>query len=225
MAVKIRFRMTRRVWLSAALAVVGVLGAVVGADAWVSRSSREYLFSPQQVPDRPVALVLGALEVDGKPSLFLAARLDVAKDLYERGLVRAILVSGDNGRPDYDEPTSGRNYLIERGVPAESIALDYAGFSTYDSCVRAKEIFGVTELTVVTQNYHLPRAVTICRSIGIDAVGAGTDAHEDTSWGRVADTRELLANVKAGLDLTLETTPRFLGPPEPGVRAALAAGR
>jgi vancomycin permeability regulator SanA len=137
--------------------------------------------------------------------------------------VRAILVSGDNGSPDYDEPTSGRNYLIARGVPAESIALDYAGFSTYDSCVRAKKIFGVTQLTVVTQTYHLPRAVTICRSLGIDAVGTGTNAHEETTWGQVADGRELLANVKAGLDLTLETTPRFLGPPEPGVRTALAA--
>jgi vancomycin permeability regulator SanA len=174
------------------------------------------------VPSTPVALVLGSLETDGRPSAFLQARLDVARELYARGKVRAILVSGDNSRPDYDEPTAGREYLVARGVPAGSIALDYAGFDTYDSCVRAHRIFGVTRLTVVTQDYHLPRAVALCRSVGVDAVGAGTDAHQSSFYGFVAEKRELFANVKAALDTATGRDPVFLGPPEESVRAALA---
>jgi vancomycin permeability regulator SanA len=204
------------------IAVVACGGAVVSAQAWVGSVSGGHLYRAADVPERPVALVLGSLEEGGRPSGFLAARLDVARDLYERGRVRAILISGDNSSPDYDEPTSGRGYLVEHGVPADAIALDYAGFDTYDSCVRARRVFGVTSLTVVTQDYHLPRAVALCRSAGLDAVGTGTGAHEATLTGLVADSRERLANVKAALDVGTGRDPVFLGPPEPGVRMALA---
>jgi vancomycin permeability regulator SanA len=219
----IRHRLVRRLAIAGLVAAVSGAASITGAQLWVSSASGGHLYQPSEVPDRPVALVLGALEEGGRPSGFLAARLDVARELFTAGKVRAILISGDNGRPGYDEPTSGRGYLIERGVPASAIALDYAGFDTYDSCVRAKRVFGVESLTVVTQNYHLPRAVALCRTVGIDAVGAGTDAWESTSHGFVARNRELLANVKAVTDVTRRRDPVFLGPPEPGVRAALAA--
>lgn len=215
-------RAVRRVAIAAVLAGTATVGSIAGAHAWVVSASGSYLYAPGDVPGRPVALVLGALEVDGKPSPFLAARLDVARGLYERGKVRAILISGDNGSPHYDEPTSGKTYLIAHGVPAEAIALDYAGFDTYDSCVRARRVFGVEHLTVVTQSYHLPRAVALCRSVGIDAVGTGTSAHENTSKGVSASNRELLASVKAVFDVAQERDPVFLGPAEPGVRMALA---
>lgn len=197
------------------------VAAMVGAHQWVSRTSEGRLYDAAAVPRTPVALVLGSLETDGRPSPFLAARLDVARDLYRDGKVRAILISGDNGRPDYDEPTAGHDYLVAHGVPEEAIALDYAGFDTYDSCVRARKVFGVTRVTVVTQQYHLARAVALCNSVGLDAVGTGTDAHQSTRSGFIAEKRELFANVKAALDTTLERDPVFLGRHEVTVEAAV----
>jgi len=119
--------------------------------------------------------VLGAQVYPGNiPSPFLAARLSLAKQLYDAGTVRVILVSGDHSRPDYDEPDGMKKWLTDRGVPAAKVVTDYAGFDTYDSCARAKLIFGVTRAIVVTQSYHIERAVSLCRHLGIDADGWAT---------------------------------------------------
>ena len=121
-------------------------------------------------------MVLGAqVYPDGTPSPFLAARLDLAKQLFDAGKVQVLLVSGDNMAPEYNEPDAMRAYLIDAGVPAEKVIADYAGFDTYDSCVRAKRIFGVSKLIMVSQSYHLPRAVATCRTLGVDAAGVGDD--------------------------------------------------
>ena len=154
------------------------------------------------VPSAPVALVLGAkVYPDGTPSPFLAARLDLAKQLYDAGKVRVVLVSGDNGAPEYNEPDAMRAYLIRAGMPAEDVVADYAGFDTYDSCSRARRIFGVRQAIVVTQTFHLERAVALCRTQGVDATGVGDDSVRKTdAWPRNA-FRDQLACVKTVIDL------------------------
>ena len=114
---------------------------------------------------------LPAVNPSGEPSPWLRYRLDTAARLYHSGRVEALLVSGDNGRENYNEPVAMRNYLVSAGIPAEAIALDYAGFDTYDTCVRAHRIFGVTRAIIVTQDFHEPRAVSVCRAAGVEAHG------------------------------------------------------
>jgi vancomycin permeability regulator SanA len=170
--------------------------------------------------------VLGALvRPDGTPSSFLTARLELARRLFDAGKVRVLLVSGDHSRPDYDEPGTMRDWLVAHGVPARRVVVDDAGVDTYDSCARANRIFGVRQAIVVTQTYHLDRAVTLCRRLGVDAAGVGDDSVRDHwfSWWR-ASVRERAACVKAVVDLATRRDPKFLGPGENGVRDALRSG-
>jgi vancomycin permeability regulator SanA len=166
------------------------------------------------LPSEPVAIVFGALVLpDGSPSLVLAHRIDAAVDLYRQGKVSRILMTGDNSRANYNEVEAMKRYAIEAGVPADRINLDYAGFRTYDSCYRAKKVFGVTKAVLITQRYHLPRALYIANSLGIDAVGykAGIDDYP-------AQTRY---NLREALALTLtwyevnitHPLPMYLGEP------------
>ncbi len=180
---------------------------------------------PAQTPRRSVALVFGAgLQLDGTPSPFLQQRLDLAAGLFRDGRVRAILVTGDHGTTSHDEPGAMKAYLAAHGVPAQRVVEDHAGFSTYDSCYRAKAIFGVTDAVVVSQGYHLPRAVFTCRQLGISAVGLGASELSAAPGETISDSlREVLSSVKASWQLVLHPAPRFLGPHEPGVAAALAA--
>ncbi|WP_245887286.1 SanA/YdcF family protein [Umezawaea tangerina] len=191
---------------------------------WVLASSAPYRYSAREVPGAPVGLVLGAgLTREGRPTPFLAGRLDVAADLYARGKVSVLLVSGDNSREDYDEPGAMREYLVSKGVPGAVVVADYAGLDTWDSCVRARQIFGVEKVTVVTQEFHLPRAVALCRAAGIEAFGVGHDTSDQFAGGtRYGWFRESLASGKAMVDaLVLKPDPRFLGPAESGVAVAL----
>lgn len=198
------------------------LGLLVGSVAWVRATAAGHLFSETAVPAAPVALVLGArVDPDGTPSPFLAARLDLAHRLYRAGKVRVVLVSGDNMAKEYNEPDAMRSYLIRAGIPAGDVVADYAGFDTYDSCARAQRIFGVDRLIVVTQGYHLPRAVATCRALGVDAAGVGDDAFRDTeAWTRGA-VRDQVACVKTVIDLVTGRDP-VLGRYETSVDDALA---
>jgi vancomycin permeability regulator SanA len=198
--------------------------AVLAPLAWAYADTAPYRKAAPGVPVTPVALVLGAgIRPDGTPSLSLAGRLDVAADLYRRGKVNVLLVSGDNRFKDYDEPTLMRDQLVLRGVPARKIVRDFAGRDTWDSCARAKRIFGVRRLTVVTQNFHLPRAVALCRTAGLDAWGV-----PHTVWYRgsteIGYAREPLAMLKAMIDIVIQPDPAILGRPERGVREALTLG-
>ena len=196
------------------LAVVGaLLGTVVviGPAWYVKAVSDDRTSTVQDVPAQPVALVLGAeVYADGQPSRYLRARLDVAYELFEAGKVRAILVSGDNGTRFYNETDGMRDYLIEKGVPAAKVVGDYAGFDTYDSCVRARDVFGVDELTIVTQDYHLGRAVAICRQVGVDAVGVADESvrtRYPAVWAKGAG-REWVANLKMEWDVATARQPQ-----------------
>ena len=224
-------RRARRVWLIRAAWAVAALAVIVLVlpNAWILAASAGRVSDYGEDGDTaeaPVAIVLGAsVWAPGEPSPWLKYRLETAAGLYESGRVDAILVSGDNSRVDYDEPTAMRDYLVGLGVPSEAIALDYAGFDTYDTCVRARSIFGIDKALLVSQSFHLGRAVAVCRSVGVDAYGVG-DTRATVDRGRWARNwvRERPAAVKAAWDVITRREP-LLGERETSVDEALAFTR
>ncbi|WP_083922159.1 SanA/YdcF family protein [Nocardiopsis halotolerans] len=211
------------------LALLTVFATVAGCAPflWVLVSTSDHRYTAGTVPERPVALVLGAgVRPDGRPSLLLARRLDTAADLYFAERVDVVLVTGDNSVEHYNETDTMRAYLEAAGVPEEHIVGDYAGFSTWESCVRARQTFGVEEATVVTQDFHLPRAVRLCRSAGIDAVGVADSSLRERTFATVYGWfREVPAAVAALGSVVLRPDPTFLGDYETGVDDALALDR
>ncbi|SER91897.1 protein SanA, affects membrane permeability for vancomycin [Propionibacterium cyclohexanicum] len=214
----------RRRWLATVVGglLVAALVVVGGPWIWVRAVAHDKVFTSADAPRRDVALVLGAgLNADGTPSPYLRGRLDDARALYARGAVSVILVSGDNRTIEYSEPAAMASYLVARGVPSADVVADYAGLDTYDSCYRAKHIFGVESVTVLGQSYHIDRAVTTCRMVGMDAVGVGNEqSHSSRTWRR-GQVRELGSNVKLVWDLATDRQP-ILGSQETSVREALA---
>lgn len=217
---RFRFR-----WLVGAIAVLAALAVV--PSIWERAVAAPFLRGEATAPDEPVALVFGAKVYGDQPSSFLAARLDLAAGLYTHGRVRVILVSGDNGSHSYDEPDVMRTYLVMHGVPAGKVVVDYAGFDTWDTCARARRIFGVSRAIVVTQTFHVLRAVALCRANGIDAYGVGADsAALGASQTAEGYAREFVAAGEAMWEsLVSKPDPRFLGRQEPGVAQALASVR
>lgn len=207
------------VLLGVTLGVVTVGGPVV----YQRMMSAGLMYRVDNVPVRDVALVLGAgVEPSGRPSPYLAARLDLGLQLLQAGKVRAILLSGDNGTKHYNEPEAMRRYLLGKGAPADKIVMDHAGFDTYASCVRADRVFGTRSVVVVTQTYHLARAIATCRALGLDAVGVGDDsvrAMAPDVW-RNGQVREVPAAVKMAWDLCSRREP-LLGPRETTLDKAL----
>ncbi|MGW2635667.1 SanA/YdcF family protein [Streptomyces sp. NPDC001348] len=191
---------------------------------WLFVSTADRLRTTADVPRADVAVVFGAGLWDGEPSPYLAHRLDAAVRLYRAGRVKVVLVTGDNSRKEYDEPDAMRAYLTKRGVPRSRVVSDYAGFDTWDSCVRARKIFGVDRAVLISQGFHIRRAVALCEAAGIDSYGVGVDAKHDVTW-YYGGTREVFAAGKAALDAVFKPDPRFLGPKERGVERALASGR
>ena len=180
-------------------------------------SSRPQIFLPADVPEAKVALVLGAgLNRDGSPGVVLQDRVRRASELYFSGKVEKLLMSGDNTSDYYNEPAAMKTFALTLGVPQEDIILDYAGQRTYDSCFRAKAIFGVDHLIVVTQAYHLPRALFICNTFDIEANGVLADDSDYrlrsyAFWW----VREILASVNAVWDVYISHPQPILGEPEP----------
>ncbi|WP_438829948.1 SanA/YdcF family protein [Actinoplanes friuliensis] len=215
----------RRSVVAGSLVVAAMVLAMATGDLWVRAEAHGHVHGVADVPAAPVALVLGAeVYPDGNPSPFLAARLEIARQLLAAGKVKAILVSGDHIAWGYNEPGAMFQWLVDRGVPSQRIVLDHAGFDTYDSCARAKEVFGVTSAIVVTQSYHIDRAVALCRRLGVQASGVGDDTVRIyTEPWRNSVVRERGAVVKALADVVSGRDPVFLGPHEPGVGAALAS--
>lgn len=183
------------------LSIIGIILFSVFMAATVYVGGHPFVYSSyDMLPPRGVALVLGASLKKGRPSTMLADRLTTASDLYKRGIVKKLIVSGDNRREDYNEPEAMRKYLIEQGVPEEDIIPDYAGRRTYDSCYRLKHIFDQHEIIIVTQNFHLPRALYLCRHLDVDAIGIPADRARYHSLTE-AYIREIFASVKAWLDI------------------------
>lgn len=184
---------------------------------YVRLVTRNYRYSDiANVPAEPIAIVFGAgVWEDGTPSPMLADRVQAAVDLYKAGRADKLLMTGDNSSPDYNEVKAMQEYAEAQGVPTNNIILDYAGFSTYESCYRAKEIFGITQAVLVTQNFHIARAVYTCRQLGVEAIGLGTP-----DWGKFRHKgmirysfREFLAVLKAVWEVRVtRPKPTFLGP-------------
>ncbi|MFC9897145.1 vancomycin high temperature exclusion protein [Nocardia sp. NPDC127579] len=207
-------------------AYAGLAGllAVLGSVGWVRFRASGHEYTAAAVPAADVAIVFGAqVYDDGQPSPYLAARLDIGQRLLESGKVKALLLTGDNGRRTYDEPEAMRRYLIGKGVPKSKIALDYAGFDTYQSCVRAYKVFGVRRAIVVTQDFSVPRTVSLCQAAGIatDAVG-DNDQPPNGVWIKCW-VRDQIAATKAVWEMATDPDPQFLGDEETSVRDAIEA--
>ncbi|MFE6864637.1 vancomycin high temperature exclusion protein [Nocardia sp. NPDC057668] len=218
---RLRPRRIARFLIAATLVVLVVLLSSV---LWIRFTTRDFQYSAATAPAADVAIVFGAeMYSTRKPSPYLAARLDLGQRLLESGKVKALLLTGDNGHNSYNEPDNMRQYLLDRGVPANKIALDYAGFSTYDSCARAHRIFGVRSAIAVTQDFSVPRTIALCRAVGIDTVAVGDDTQIHNGVYRKCWLRDQLAAVKAMYSIIVEPDPKLLGPQESSVREAMAA--
>ena len=192
---------------------LAVLLLVLACNSYIEHSAEQRVYAElQDLPPKPVALVLGtAKTVNGRPNRFYTARIQAGADLYHANKVRHILVSGDNSRSDYDEPTAMKQDLVALGVPDEHITIDYAGFRTLDSIVRADQVFGQRSFVVVTQRFHGERALFLAQQHRLDAV-AFTAADVSVSTGMKTYAREYLARVKAVLDVwVLRKQPKYLG--------------
>ena len=167
------------------------------------------------IPHRHTALLLGTSPKGryGGPNVFFLARISAAAELYHAGKVDRILVSGDNRHKNYNEPEAMKQALTEKGIPSEIIFLDYAGFRTYDSVIRAKEVFGQSSFIVVSQKFHNERAVFIAGKKGIDAIGYNARDVSLRSGGIITHVREWGARCKVFLDLLSGKKPHFLGEP------------
>ena len=198
------------------LGVVGLVSMIVPR-LITTLYSMNKIYQKENAPSERVALVFGAgLRRDGTPTPILRDRVETAADLYFSGKVEKILMSGDNRFLEYNEPESRRQYALSLGVPDEVIVLDYAGRRTYDTCYRAKAIFGVENTLLVTQKFHLPRALFICNALGIKAVGV--EAPHRRYWRGslfIWNFREQLATVGAFLDVYISNPTPVLGDPEP----------
>ncbi|WP_422107681.1 SanA/YdcF family protein [Winogradskyella sp.] len=189
------------------IGVVISLGVIITYH-WISFKTRHLVFDDiDSIPKNKVGLVLGTgkYTTGGTINLFYTYRIEAAVSLYKAGKIDYILVSGDNSKKDYDEPSDFKNDLIAKGIPKEKIFLDYAGFRTLDSVVRAKEIFGQTSITFISQKFHNQRAIYIADHYEIKAVGFNAkDVYK-------SHFREYLARSKASLDLVFNVQPKFLG--------------
>lgn len=195
------------------LALAGaIILAIIAADAIVAFSGRNAIYgSANDLPDADAVLVLGAAVYrNGEMSAVFNDRASVALEVYNAGKVRKILVSGDHSRGDYDEVNIAKKFFLKNGVPGEDIFVDYAGFDTYSSVYRAKEVFQVKSLIISTQNFHLPRALYLARQLGIEAYGISADLRAyDLGFHNVL--RENAARAKAFWDIITNSKPRYLG--------------
>jgi SanA protein len=199
-----------------AAAVAALIAVVAIANLWV-------LFSPKgestddvaDVPHAQAAIVLGALvDRDGTMSQMLGDRVQMALELWHTGKVDRLLLSGDHSSWDYDEPDIMRRQLISEGVPGRDIFTDHAGFNTWASMVRARKVFDVDSAVVITQGFHMPRALYLAKAAGLDASGLTSDLHGYAVKKRQSEIREVFSRVKAVGDATLNSGV-MLGPEIP----------
>ena len=201
------------------IALVVTAALVIGlATAYVRLSTRGERYAADDVPAVKVAIVFGAgLRNSGEPSPMLEDRISLAVALYKDSRVSHLLMTGDHGTTAHDEVKVMHDRAVELGVPTEDITLDHAGFDTYDSCYRAEAIFGVEEAVLVTQRFHLARAIYTCRQLGIDAVGVGAEDWDNYPTDMpLYEVREVGSTLKALVELhVLRSRPKVLGPEEP----------
>ena len=195
------------------VAIILVLLAIFVANYLVENSTKNKVFNDvNKIPKNKVGLVLGTTKLlkGGWINAYFTYRINAVVELYNAKKIDFVLVSGDNGSENYDEPTDFKNSLIEKGIPENKIFLDYAGFRTLDSVVRAKEVFGLTKITIISQKFHNQRAIYLAEKNGIEAIGYNaTDIRG--RYGLKVKLREYLARVKVFVDILFRVKPKFLG--------------
>lgn len=194
------------------LLIVVVIYIIV-VNNWIVHQAKDSIYeNPILIPKNKVGLVLGAGKYtsNGRINLYYKYRLEAAIDLYRSGKIEFILVSGDNGIKDYDEPTDFKIDLIKEGIPENKIFLDYAGFRTLDSIVRAKEIFQLNTITIISQQFHNERALYLAKHFNIKAVAFNAKGINGR-YSYKTRLREYLAKTKASLDVIFNVQPKYLG--------------
>lgn len=198
------------------LLILGVLAAAIplGINLWVVKSTASRILTPEKAAtlyDVDCILVLGCgVYANGTPTAMLADRLQQGIALYNAGASGKLLMSGDHGQTDYDEVNTMRNYALAHNIPSSDIFMDHAGFSTYESMYRARDIFQAKKIIIVTQRYHLHRALYIAKALGLDAYGVSADSR--TYAGQTArDIREILARNKDFVTSLFQPKPTYLG--------------
>lgn len=200
------------VLIFALLAVLG-LAAILGINAIVKSSTKGRILSIEQATDLDQVdciLVLGAGVWGDRPTHMLQDRLEFGIDLYKRGVSNRLLMSGDHGRKNYDEVNVMKDYAIDMGITSSHIFMDHAGFSTYDSLYRARDIFQAKKIVIVTQEYHLYRALYIADKLGLEAYGVASNPREYVGQSS-RDAREVLARVKDFFYVIAKPKPTYLG--------------
>ena len=186
----------------------------IGVNAYVRLSTKNRILSVSEaaeLDDVDCIIVLGASVKHGNtPSLMLADRLDKSVEVYNTGVAPKVIMSGDHGGKYYNEVQVMKDYAITKGVPSEDIFMDHAGFSTYDTMYRAKEVFGAKKVIIVTQKYHLYRSVYVARKLGLDAYGVATDDFKYHNQAK-RDIREIFAVDKDFIWSLFKFDPVFLG--------------
>ncbi len=207
------FRIYSKQMIGFALIILTVLSLTfLGVNYYVERVGAKYIYPANDVPKADAVLVLGAYVLpDGTLSDMLRDRISVGYDLYEQGKVPKIIVSGDHGHKDYDEVNSMKNFLKNDGVVGQDIFMDHAGFSTYESLYRARDIFQVKQVIIVTQRYHLLRAIFIARALGLEAYGVPSDLHDYGTAMTGYELRETVARNKDFWLTIVKPQPTFLG--------------
>ncbi|MDD5639621.1 MAG: ElyC/SanA/YdcF family protein [Candidatus Pacebacteria bacterium] len=190
-----------------------ILSAIILINYTIIQESKDLIYKEiSQIPNAQTALILGAsVKPNKEMSDVFRDRVDSAIELYSTGKISKIIVSGDHGKKYYDEVNTAKKYLLEKGIPPENIFLDHAGFDTYDSLYRAKYIFNAKSIIIVTQNFHLPRAIFIAKKLGHNVYGFSADLHQYDDANKMF-IREIFADVKAYFDVLLEEKPKLLGP-------------
>ena len=204
-------RNTKKIKLFLKVILVLILSVVL-INVYEGFYAKKYIYDDvDKVPEVYTGLVLGSYVTEqGYPSYVLQQRLDKALELYKAGKIKRVLLSGDHGQKSYDEVNTMKDYLIKNGVALEDIFLDHAGFDTYSSMVRAKEIFEIKDVIIITQKFHLSRSVFIARKKGMDAYGiiANTDGKYENYYNI---GRDKVSRVKAFFDVILNRKPKYLG--------------
>ncbi len=213
-------RRKRLLLITAVMALVVSSLMLVVLRVYSAGRAKDEIYTLDSVPEKPVAIVFGAwVDPNGDPSAMLADRVATGAKLYQAGKVNALLLTGDNHIDSYNEPEAMRQYALELGVPDAALVLDYAGFRTYDSCYRARDIFKVDQAILVTQAFHLDRALLTCNGLGIESVGVASDGVRAEGYARsallISQTREFPSTVFALVDLISNRQPMYLGDPLP----------
>jgi SanA protein len=209
----------RRFVLIVGLGLALLVGLAVAPRVVTALWAQGHIYSAEDVPARRVTIIFGARVMPGgRPSHMLADRVATGAALYHAGKTDVLLLTGDNSVVTYNEPEAMRQYALRLGVPEDAIVLDYAGFRTYDSCYRARDIFQVDEAILVTQAFHLPRALLLCNDLGINVVGVAADYQRPEGYSTrsmlFSQAREFPAVTVAVYDLLRRPEP-VLGDPLP----------